>query len=253
MTTDFTILPEDGEVTQMYKTAMNRIVNEIDVRLDAGAPGAGKRKFTNDLVSQYESEWQPVGDQLVNQFNRMTDEQVAANFYGLIRTLTQNFKEPIDKWLEENSGSVSVDPSEVPTDEEKKELSEERSTLAKQVKSIISLAQTFNTPGSEDWAEPKRRGASGKRGKRALSLYTWSIDGNPVDEENDSPKGVSVLLGYEKAADFTKALKEAGVNTTSPDPEFTVTLNGKEVSAQRVEDEDDDEDEVSTEPQTDEE
>jgi len=240
----------ENDLGRMYVELMQKVVNEIDPRLDAGSAGATKRKFTNDLVSSHESEWKVVSDDMVAQLGNMTPEAQAGNFYGLIRALTSSFKENVDKWIEDNSTGVVLDPSEVPSDAEKSELQEQRKELYTQIKTIISLAQSFNIETAEDWEAPViRRGSSGKRGKRALSLYTWSIDGQPVDDDSDTPKGVSVLLGFDKAADFTKALKAANINTTSPDPTFTVTINGKEVTASRVDDDEDVEDDP-TEPST---
>jgi hypothetical protein len=99
-----------------------------------------------------------------------------------------------------------------------------------------------------------RRAGSGKRGKRALSLYTWAIDGNEVSGDDNTPAGVAKLLGFDKAGDFTKALKEQTVtddsgesvklNTSKPPRNFEVSVRGKVVTASRITDDDvDDSDE----------
>ena len=55
---------------------------------------------------------------------------------------------------------------------------------------------------------------------------------------------MAAILGFEKASDFTKELKRLGINTTQPENTFTVTINGREVSAsQDVEEDEDDSDE----------
>jgi hypothetical protein len=96
------------------------------------------------------------------------------------------------------------------------------------------------------WPKPKiRRGAFGKRGPRALSFYTWAVDGIGMEGDDDNNKGVSQKLGFTKVSDFTKALKEQKVNTTEPPDEFTVTINGHEINAKRS---DEDEESIDTEP-----
>ena len=98
-----------------------------------------------------------------------------------------------------------------------------------------------------EWPTPKiRRGAFGKRGPRALSFYTWAVDGIGMEGDDDSNKGVSKKLGFEKVSEFTKALKAAGIDTTNPEDEFTVEIKGFQVNAKREDDEE--VDEISTEP-----
>ena len=63
--------------------------------------------------------------------------------------------------------------------------------MAKQAKTLIEMAYTFGEAKGDienepdpGWPLPRiRRGSIGPRGKRALTLYTWSIDGNEVDNE----------------------------------------------------------------------
>jgi hypothetical protein len=231
--TDFTANENDSQVLQWYKRLMAQI-QEIDETLDATSETAGKRKFTNELVTAAEKSWKPVTDAHIAQMGDMTPEILAGTFYGLIRTLTNTFKENIDNWI---TAQVEAQPqTEVQdiSDEQKKKLAEERSAFAKQVKTIVDMAITFNeTDAANPWPLPKKRGAVGKRGPRALTSYTWTVDGVAPDEDENSLKGVSVILGFEKQADFTAALKAAGVNTTSPEDEFTVSISGKEVYAKR--------------------
>lgn len=240
-----------SQFREKYEETMSAI-GEIDEKLDASQDTSGKRKFTNDLVEKYEENWSLVTNKIVPQMQNFDDPGLrAAAFYGIVRTLTSEFKDEVDKWLTEQVESQPKTEVEEVSDEEKKSLSETRSELARRAKLLIEMAGTFGEFTEDNpWPEPKRRGAVGKRGKRALSLYTWQIDSAEVDEDNDSPKGVSELLGFEKASDFTKALKEAKINTTSPPDEFRVTINGKEVYARRLTE--DDEQDV-TEPAEDEE
>lgn len=247
----------DSQVRSWYKKLMTE-VNSIDELLDAAADKSGKRKFTNDLVEAQTNQWKPAVDNLSAQMQQMTDEQRAGVFYGMVRTFSAAFKEQIDKWIDEQVASQPQEEAETVSDEEKKELQTRRSELSKQVNAIIDMAYTFgdaqgdqeNAP-DPNWPKPKiRRGAFGKRGKRALSFYTWAVDGIGMEGDDDNNKGVSQKLGFEKVSEFTAALKEAGVNTTDPEDEFTVQIKGHEVNAKRVSDEEEEE-EISTEPSED--
>jgi hypothetical protein len=241
----------DSQVRTWYKKLMVE-VNSIDEVLDATADTSGKRKFTNELVTNNENEWKPAVDGLVTQMNEMPEEVRAGVFYGMIRTLTSTFKDNLDKWIEEQVAKQPKEEVETISDEEKKALQERRSELSKQVNAIIDMAYTFgDAQGDQEnnpdpsWPKPKiRRGAFGKRGPRALSFYTWAVDGIGMEGDEDNNKGVAKKLGFEKVSEFTKALKAAGINTTDPDDEFTVNIQGHEVNAKR----NDDEEEIDTEP-----
>ena len=228
----------DSQVLQWYKRLMNKI-GEIDETVDAGSEAAGKRAFRNQLVVEFEDEWKPVTEKLVPEFEKLDERARAGAFYGIIRALTSAWQDQIDKWIQ-----VEVDSQPQPettatvSDEEKKALMKERQELVKQVKTIVEMADTFGEVSPDNpWVLPRRRGAVGSRGKRALSLYTWTVDGEEMDEENDSQLGVSQKLGFAKASEFTQALKDAGINTTSPEDEFTVTIKEHQVSASKSMDE----------------
>jgi hypothetical protein len=244
---------DDSQVRSYYKKTWNAIA-EIDEKLDAGSEAAGKRKLTNELVENSRGEWEEATNDLIKQMREsdLSADKLAGIFYGIIRGLSSEFEDEAKTFI---ISQVEAAPKAEDTlsDEDKKALASERSELAKQINQIIEMAGVFGEyeEGSE-WAKPKRRGAVGKRGKRALTFYDWSVDGVEVDEDDNSVKGVSVKLGFEKQADFTKALKDAEVDTTSPPDSFSVTINGHEVSATRVTDEELEE-EVPTEPTSEEE
>jgi hypothetical protein len=236
----FEINEDDPQLLQFYKQVMKSIF-EIDDKLDVGTEAAGKRKITNDLVSTYEEDWQPVVDALIQQMDQMALDRLAGALNGIVRNLNKKYQEAVDVYI---TTQVEAQPkNETPevSDEEKKELSETRSQLAKQAKTIVDMAISFNLcTEDEPWELPARRGAQGKRGKRALTFFTWAIDDVAVDEDNDSVKGVAALLGYEKAADFTQALRDAGIDTKAPGAEINLELKGKAVHGHAVTAEEDD-------------
>lgn len=249
--TDLTPNEADSQIVSWYKKLMAQ-VNVIDEKLDASTETATKRKFTNELVSKYEPEWKaPVADRLASQMNDMEIEQLVGNYYGIVRTLNELYKSRVDNWVASQIENIPVTETETLSDEDKKALAKERSEVAKQIKTIVDMAVTFNeAEAANPWPLPKsRRGSVGKRGPRALSSYTWTIDGVAPTGKEDSLKGVSGLLGYPLQKELTAALKAAGIDTTSPPEEFTVELNGKTViGAKRdIEEDDDEEEEEDTE------
>lgn len=228
----------DSQVEEWYKKLMLQII-EIDEKLDAGLDSTGKRKITNDLIESSEPTWKPVVDHLVTQMANMPEEKLAGVFYAIVRNLSSAYKENVDTYIGKLYESQPKSAEAEVSDEEKAALQEARRELASKVKPLLEMAETFGEFTADNpWPAPKRRGAVGKRGKRALTLYTWTVDGAEMDEDNDSVKGVSEFLGFEKSSEFTKALKDKGINTTSPDDEFTVQINGKEVSGRRLTEED---------------
>jgi hypothetical protein len=246
---------EVEEVTEKSQTRewyekLTEQVTAIDEQLDAGSEAAGIRKLTNDLVTANKAEWGAVVPSLAEELRKMEPAERAGNFYGFIREVSKLFKEEVDNWLKEQVESQPKTETPETSEAEKKSLSEARTALVKQIKMIVEMATLFNeVEADKPWPIPGRRGATGKRGKRALSLYTWQVDGVQMPSTEDSVKGVSQKLGFEKQADFSKALIAAGIKTATPEDEFSVTINGHTVTAQREDDEEDAEDDA-TQPTT---
>jgi len=247
--TDFTINEDDTQIVQWYKKLMSQ-VQVIDEKLDASSEAATKKKFVTGLTDKYKDDWNVVAERLLAQMNDMDQEKLFGNYYGIVKKLNDAYKERAETWTNNQVTAIPTSETEKLSDEEKKALAKERSEVAKQIKTIIDMAVTFNeAPADEPWALPKtRRGSVGKRGPRALSSYTWTIDGVAPVGKQDSLKGISGLLGFTLQKDLTQALKDAGIDTTNPADEFTVVINGKEVygtkrDAEEVDDEEDEEEE----------
>jgi len=230
------------------------VITDIDTKLDSltDSETAGKRKVGNDLVEAATATFNPVVEQLVPQIQGM-DENVQAGVYlGLVRALRTAFGESVDKLIASIAETMPK-PEPLVTEEEAKVLSKTRSELYQKAKSVVDLAQQF---GNQTLEMPKmRRGSRGKRGPRALSFYTWAINGEEVPDEKNNVKGVSEILGFAKAAEFTKALRDGRENeqekidTTNPPDEFNWTHpDGRIVNAKREEDDDDEtsEDDLTT-------
>jgi len=226
----------DSQVAQWYKRLMNQ-TSTIDEKLDAGSEAATKRSYTTGLAEQYKPEWEQNATAIQNGLSGLADsgemERFAGIYIGLLRTLTNNFGKRYSEFVDAQVAAMPTPEENKLSDEERGTLSKERTELAKQIKTIVEMAKTFGEPDAANWELPKKRGATGPRGKRALYEYAWTVDGQEMPEDDDNPKGVSELLGFAKVSEFTQALKDAGINTTKPDPEFTVEIKGKQVAAAR--------------------
>lgn len=222
-----------SDVLNVYNTLKDQI-EAIDEKLDSvqDSATAGKRKITNDLVSENEAFWKIVSDSIIEQMKNegITDEQRTAAYYGITRALTKEFGDTSEKFVE---ARVPAKPEgETPTisPEDLSALQESRKTLYQQVKVLADLVvQTGAAESLEELDVPgPRKGAVGPRGKRALSYYSFEVDGKTYDKLTE----VAQANGYEKVVELTKAFKAAEVNTTNPPRVFKVTLaNGKELTA----------------------
>jgi hypothetical protein len=267
MTETLTINEGDSEVRQMYVKLMNS-VSDIDEKIGAGTEAAGTRKFTNDLVSENENEWNSVASRLSEMLTKVRDGDpengIEANmgafvgsFYGIQRQLTKQFKEAADAWIKQQVDSMPKSDTPEASETEKAQLVKARQELVKQLKTVIDMAVIFgDTTEDQKWEMPKRLGAVGPRGKRALSSYNWFIDGVALEGDDNSVAGAAKALGYEKSADFTADLrknkvvidgKEDNFNTKTPPPEFTFEIKGKEVYGVKA-DENAEDEEDPTEP-----
>lgn len=221
---------------------------EIDEKLDSrsDSKSATKRSIINGYITENEASWKSVVDQFVGQLGELPVEKLAGIYYGIVRGLDSAFSAKVSAHLDSTVESApKIEP--LISEEEVAPLTKIRSDIFSKLKSIKELASTFDQ--GEDWELPKRRtGAKGKRGKRALSFFTWSVEGDDK-EYTKLAEIVELYPAYDKVGDLTKAMREAGLNLTKPEGnlEFTLpdgkTLTGfNGISADDTpEDDDDDE------------
>ena len=246
-----------GQLQDIYNEGMEK-VGEIDVQLDSltDQETAGKRKVGNDLIEASKAEWENFLQGAITQMETMSPEIQVGVYLALQKGLKEKFDAPTTEFV---SKKVAEMPPIEPliSEEEAEVLRKTRSALYQQIKSVRELAIQVGEASDDDpsWVMPKmRRGASGKRGKRALSLMTWYFDGQEI-EDVDTVKDVAKHLGFEKAAEFTAALRDQyGVDTRKPGEKFEFTHNGIVVTAvnetegdEEIEDEDENGDEETSE------
>ena len=108
------------------------------------------------------------------------------------------------------------------------------------------IFKTFGMPGVDEVPDPKKRtGTRGKRGPRAISAFTWSVDGVRQSPEKDSLAGVAADNEYENAKVLRDAMRAAEIDLKEPEDRIEFRLaNGKLlVGIKHEEEPDDDEDE----------
>lgn len=240
-----------SNVKPIYDNLMG-VLKDIDEKLDSLEDPAtsGKRAIANQLVEQFQETWQPTAAAIIAQVNNVGEENpdaVVGIYRGLKSALEKEFDKKIQEILDEKVKNI---PKSEPliSQEQALELSKQRSEIYQQIKMAVNLAATAE--GVELEMPKPRRGSKGKRGKRALTLMVWSIDGEEVNPQPETLKEFSESLGFESSKAFYDFLKEKGVNTTKPENnELRVSLpDGRELYGEIPEDEADkvDEDDSSS-------
>lgn len=229
------------ELNEMYDQLME-VINEIDVKLDSlsGGKSASKTKVLNTLVADHSDKWEGAVNDMIAQLETLDEASQAAVYTGFMSKLRKTFDKSVNSYVEGLVDSQPVQEALI-SPEEAEVLSKKRSEVYQKVKSVVELADAFG----EEFEMPRiRRGSSGKRGPRNMSLFDYFIDG---EEQKDLSIGeIAKANGYEKAAELTDALRKSGFDTKEG-TEFTgfALPNGKVLSGVR-----DDSEEVEEEDTT---
>jgi hypothetical protein len=209
----------DPSLKDLYDQ-MTHSITEIDEKLDSlGDPKtAGKSKIIKEAIEKTKDTWSTIVDTLKTQLSTAPADVQVGVYYGISRGLSDAFSDSTKATVEK---IVESQPKVEPmiTEEEAKKLQPIRSELYQKLKTLVDMATNF---GMADGMElPKKRtGAKGKRGPRAASFITWSIDGVEVEGAKGTLKPVVELYDqYEKVGELTEAMRESGVNLTEPDKE----------------------------------
>jgi gamma-glutamylcysteine synthetase len=201
---------------------LHKQIDKIDEVLDSqtNQKTAGKRTIVNQLIEKSEQTWKPVGSQLVEQLKGADIDTQIGIYYGLVRHLNNEFQKALSEAVEAKVADIPDTPANAIPEEELKSLSSIRSELYAKVKTLVEMNDTFGA--GADMHMPKRRtGARGKRGPRAITAYTWEIDGQSFDKLKDVAE---VYDQYEKTADLTKAMREAKIDLKNPEERIEFTL-----------------------------
>jgi hypothetical protein len=206
-------------------------VKELDEILDAASDqkGAGRRAVINQLVTASQETIDSVVAQFIAQLGQMDDEKKYGVYFGVLRGLRGEFDEPGTQFAEslvEQRPQITVDPAEV------LEANNERSDKVGQMKHLKAILEAVSSTDPELAEEvkglkvPRRRSTGGPRGKRAISYYSWTIDGAEFDGNLTE---VAKKLGYARPADLRDEMKVAEINLTKPKDVIEFTTSGGNV------------------------
>jgi hypothetical protein len=222
------IIPPSGNVEAlqgMWDALINQI-RALDEQLDSalGGKSAGRRAIINALVKDNSKDIAEfIGDIRTQIFDNVdfSDDQKVAFYFGLVSGLKDAFDEKANAILEPKVKEVPDTPP-IPA-EELESIVKTRNDSLSSAKNVRELLTMFGVDVTE-YVVPRRRGGGGKRGVRAISKFTWSLDGERMPADKDSLTAISKELGMEKSKILRDLMREAGINLTEPvDPiEFTV-------------------------------
>lgn len=245
-------MPTTAEAIKPVYDDLFGAISEIDEQLDAAddSAGATKRRYSNELVAKHESDWNQAFTSFSRELSALDSDSLVGIYRGFMKKMEAEWGKQVNTYLDQWAESQPKTEVVKISDEELKELSENRSALYQQIKMAVQLANQ-TTPGGVDWPMPKtRRGSKGKRGPRAMNLMVWAIDGEELDPQPERIKDLAELVGFEETTDekgesvsaqrnFTAYLKSKDVNTTAPENgEIRVDLpDGRELYGYIPEDE----------------
>lgn len=217
----------DVNLSDLYdqlKSAVDAIDEKLDSQIDSEA--AGKRKLTNELIELHEGTWKPVSESLIAQLADVPEDAKIGFYYGLVRAMNEAFNKPLTAALDKKvAEQPKVEIVPIPQ-EELDLLSKTRSDLYGKIKSLIEMAKNFGM--DEGMEMPKKRtGKAGKRGPRAISFFSFEVDGKSYDTLKEVQDEYSST--YEKVSSLTKAIRESEykgekINLTTPPDRFEFTL-----------------------------
>lgn len=245
---DFTLF---GSYEKMFDEVKN-----IDEKLDSLTDGkaAGKRQKIDEMINATKDAHEGVVNDFVKQLENVDIEVLIGIYFGVTRGLDKNFREKVNAGLEEIVSKLP-DASPLISIDEVPAYQKARSVLYQQIKALIEVAGSVGDPHSDKMVMPKKRtGSKGKRGKRALSFFTWFIE----DAEYSKLAQIVELYpqSWTKVAELTAAMREAKIDTktpgdkiefTLPDGKTLVGLNANVSDDEASDDEDDDDEEETSE------
>lgn len=201
-----------ADVLEMVKDALAK-VEQLDEVIDSASDqkGAGRRAVINRLVNDNEGNVKDLVAQIVDGFADEPDQVKFGVYFGLKRELSSVFDEQAlafaDSLVESRPEAEKASADEV------KKANEERTKLVTVIKNLKGVLEVTDPAAAEGIKVPRKRPTGGARGKRAISFYTWTKDGEPFD---GGITDLAKALGYERPADLRDQMKAAEINLTKP-------------------------------------
>lgn len=237
------------DLLQMYKE-LDTAIKALDEKLDSRDGGSTllRSKIINDNIASTEANWTNVSNNIIGQLASAPEDVQIGFYFGLVRSLDKAYGDVAKKFVD---AKVEAAPKLEPLirEDEVPAITEQRKEVYTKIKAVINMAETFGDDSFTEMENPRRRGGApkGKRGPRAITYFTWTID----DKEYKTLKDVlEDLPVYDKVSELTKAIRATGVNLTVPPAKIEFTLpNGKVlVGINNAVDDGDDDDETDETP-----
>ncbi len=197
--------------------ALKAGIAEVDTKLDSvtGSTASVKAGIINGLVEGSKDSWENVSTKLIEQLTPLDPETQLGFYYGLMRSLDNKYGKDASQHVAKLVEAAPKPEPLLKTEEEIKNAQEERKKLYDRIKTVYEMAEAFGDEALSSMELPaKRTGAKGKRGPRALSFVTWTIDGKEFDKLKDVAE---LYPQFAKVADLTKALREEATGFTVKD------------------------------------
>jgi len=203
---------------------LQQTLDVIDEKLDSrdGGTGTIRTAILKGMIAETEENWRKILNQLVEHLAGAPDRARIGFYYGLVRGLDKEFgkeaKKSIDAEVEQ---APKIEP--LISEEEVEPLMEQRKKVYAMIKSLREMAELFGDDDLEEMPAPRRRGGApkGKRGPRALSFFTWDIEGTEYASLKDVIAAVPI---YDRVADLTAAMRAAKIDTSKPGDEIRFEL-----------------------------
>jgi hypothetical protein len=203
---------------------LQETLDVIDEKLDSrdGGTGTIRTAILKGMIAETEENWSKILNQLVEHLSGAPDRARIGFYYGLVRGLDKQFGKEAKKSID---AEVEQAPKMEPliTEEEVEPLMEQRKKVYAMIKSLREMAELFGDDDLENMPAPRRRGGApkGKRGPRALSFFTWEIEGTDYESLKDVIAAVPI---YDRVADLTAAMRAAKIDTSKPGDEIKFEL-----------------------------
>lgn len=184
-------------------------IAELDITIDAstGGKAAGKRAVRNTVKAETEDSWSKPVSQIEKLLGGIEDDRVLAGTLAAFGDVLKNFSERAEAFVSQEVESQKSDVEPV-SDAEVSNLLEQRKALVEQYNALRGILELFAATNPEFASAleqiptvSNRRGTSGGKRPREISMFTLSVDG-----EVQTDATISSIAASESVE--TKALKE---------------------------------------------
>jgi hypothetical protein len=247
--------------TLMSKYQEIQVIDE-KIAAASGSQSAGKRAIANRLIEANQETVDQLVSQVAEYLKQLDDASLAGVFSGVVKNLSTQFDEKVNTYLTAEAEARKSEQPEV-SQEELTGLVTDRKRLSDEYKALRNILEMFGSDVSGIPEPKKMTGARGPRGKRAISMFQFAIDGANLSVAENSLSKVAEVGGFEASEDSegkkVTALKQLKAylkenyefDTSEPPDTFSFKLpNGKVFSGVKFEstgDEEDEEEEASSE------